>query len=184
MANVDITAGFEQIVLVATRVEKRLGVLSGNKKKSKRSDSESDSDSDFESESNDEESDGDEESDSDSSGSKKKKKKSKKGPSSKSKDGKKKNKKVEDNDHQSLKRLKRLGLSPPVSPEKLFCVICDRAGHATENCHYNPNCRGKFLPHISERNFQASPPQVNQVMPARQGRVYNGPPRNAQQRQN
>ena len=134
VANVDISAGFEQIVLVATRVEKRLGVVSDKKKKSRSFDSEFDSDSDSESESEDDESDREEESDSDSIESKKKKKKSRKSPYSRSKEGKKKQKKIEDDDHQFLKRLKRLGLSPPVSPKKPFCVICDRAGHATKNC--------------------------------------------------
>ena len=91
---------------------------------------------------------------------------------------------MEEDDHQFLKRLKRLGLTPPVSPEKPFCVICDRAGHATENCWYNPNCRGKIPPHIAQRNFQPPAPQANQVMPTNQGRGFNPGQRNPPQRPN
>ena len=105
VANVDITAGFEQIVLVATRVEKRLGVLPDKKKKSRSFDSESDSNSDSESESDDD-TESEEESDSDSDDKKRKKKKSSRIPSSRSKGGKKKPKKMEEDDHQFLKRLK------------------------------------------------------------------------------
>ena len=183
MANVDIIAEFEQIVLVATRVEKRLGALPDKKKKSRSFDTITDLDSDSKSESDDVEAKSEEKLDFNSSERKKKKKKLGKSPSFISKDGKKEHNKSKEDDHQFLKRLKRLGFSPPVSPEKPFCVICDRAGHATENCWYNPNCRGKIPPHI-QRNFQSQPPQANQVMPAPQGRGYNQGPRNAPPRKN
>ena len=112
VVNMDIAAGFEQIVLVATRVEKRLGVTSSTKKKSRSSDSdsESDSDSDSESESETDDSDSEEESDSDSTEGKKKKKKSKKRTSLRNKEGKKKQKKTEDDDHQFLKKVEKVGI--------------------------------------------------------------------------
>ena len=185
VANVDIAGGFEDIVVVATRVEKRLGTDSEKKRKTTRSDSGSDSDTDSESESDEDE----DESSGDESGSdssyKKKKKGKGKSPSPKTKESKKKEKKLEEEmENRVLKKLKKLGLSPPSSPEKPFCHICERTGHSTENCWYNPNCRSRIPPHINQRNNQEPPQQVNQVTPATQGRGYNGPPRNFPPRQN
>ena len=117
------------------------------------SDSESDSDSDSESESDEDEDDSSEEESGSDSSSKKKKKSKGKSPYAKTKESKKKEKRLEEEmENRVLKKLKKLGLSPPASPEKPFCHICEKTGHATENCWYNPNCRGRIPPHISHRN--------------------------------
>ena len=181
VANVDLAGGFDELVNAATRVEKRLGKAKAKNKRKKRDDSDTESESDS---SDDEDDSSDSESDSDDSDKEGRRSKRKKSSSKKQiKQKGKSNKSKGADSEQLLEKLKALGYAPPAGKDKPFCQICEKEGHLTANCWYNPNYRGRIPGNISKKQ---SPPlaETNQILPTHQNRNYNRPVRPFYQRQN
>lgn len=176
VANVELPGGLDDLVTAATRVERRLGMTS-----KKRSGKKSHSDEDTDSESGDS-SDSDADSDSDSASEsedseddetrkrKKKKKVKKHGQSKKGKS--KKVKGVEDN--QLVQKLQALGYSPPNQKDKPFCQICEKDGHNSSTCWFNPKNRTSNAGNFRQTRAMA---QAGQVMPMQPQRGFNRYPR-------
>ena len=141
VASYDATLGFEGLVDLATRVEKRLRKSTEDGSDTDDSDSDSsDSDTDSDTESEDEE---------DTKSKKKKKKKHKAKKEKKVKKGKASTSDKGNSNSIDLNtlmdKIKELGTGDQ-KREKPLCQICDKTGHLTANCWYNPNYRGTVPP--------------------------------------
>ena len=177
VAGVDVATRMGALIDTATRAEKRFG-LSGSssekkcskrrkdKKKKRSSDDSSDDDSeagsDTDSDSNSEAS-TDSDSDSDSDFKKEDKKRKHKKKAREKAKGSLVQKMVE-------KKLKEMGVKQEsAGSKKVHCDICDKDGHLTSNCWYNPNYRGQ-VPERVQQKIQQNLAQASGVFPDSSGK--------------
>ena len=149
MASYDATLGFEGLVDLAVRVEKRLRKSIKGETNTEDEDDTDESDSytntDVE---------WDEEEKSKAKNNKKKKQKAKKEKKAKkdsASSSEKGNSKFIDL-NSLMDKIKELGMNV-AKEEKPYCQICEKTGHLTPNCWYNPNYRGNILPGLQQRNL-------------------------------
>ena len=166
VAGVDVAIGMGALIDTATRAEKRFGLSGSEKKHSKRrkekkkkkslddsSDDDSDTDSDSDSKAS---SNSDYDSDSDSEKVDKKRKHKKKAKE-----------KAKGSLVQKLveKKLKEMGVKQEsAGSKKAHCDICEKDGHVTTNCWYNPNYRGQISKRVQQK-IQQNLAQASGVFP-------------------
>ena len=66
---------------------------------------------------------------------------------------KKKDKESQDLDKLVSKKIKEMGVSASI--DKPYCHICERDGHLTSACWYNPRYRGLILERIQKQRQDA-----------------------------